>query len=174
MMMNSAFNEFLTSEYMMLIMEIVINFRKFIFSCFFFLNDDFLKTFAFSILVLNIVQYYQITGSKTKQYIVQGLYVCFIILLALEPYITDWNGLDIVEWMMLAPYIIVSILGSFLKTTEWGQKWLNYYMLVIFYTAVSVILCLLIPELGYWWAILIYAVLLVLFANLGGQYANEY
>lgn len=168
-----ALNDFLTSNFMVVLMSIVIAFRQFIFAAMFFVNNDFLKTLAFSLLVINLTQYYDLKESPMR-YAVRVLYALFLILIAIEPFITDWNGINFLEWLMLIPYIIVAFLGTWVKTTEFGQKYLNYYMLVIYYTILSVCLCLIIPALGYWWAVLIYAVILVLLANVGANYGNEY
>lgn len=168
-----SLNDFLTSNFMIVIMSIVIAFRQFIFSLMFFVNNDFLKTLAFSLLVINLIQYYDIKESPLRN-VVRCLYCCFLILIAIEPYITDWEGINFLEWLMLIPYIVVAILGTWIKTTEFGQKYLNYYMLTLYYSLISICLCLIIPALGYWWAVLLYVIILVILANVGGQYSIEY
>lgn len=156
-----------------IIFTIVVTFRDFIFAVMFWVNTPFLKSLSFSLLMINLIQYFSVQNAKVSKYVTQALYLIFVILQFLLPYYYQEFQLEWYEWLMLIPYIAVAFLGILIKYTEFGRKWLNYYMMCLYYGAISIITCIFFPAMGVWWGCLIFTIISIIWSNVGALYSVE-
>jgi hypothetical protein len=156
-----------------IVFGIISAFQKLVYATMFWVNTPFLKSLSFSLFMINLIQYFHVQQAKTQKYIVQGFYLFYILLSFILPYWDRDFHLAWWEWVLLGPFLIVAFAGIIVRYTQWGQKWLNYYMMNIYYALLSILATALFPEWGVWWACLIFTLLSIMWANIGGLWQSE-
>jgi hypothetical protein len=156
-----------------LVFSIVIAFRNLVHVCMFWVNTPFLKTLSFSLFMINLIQYFETQKTNVQKYLTQALYLVYILLSFLLPYYERDFQIFWWEWILLVPFVLVGFLGIIIRFTEFGRKYLNYYMMNLYYGAISVIACAFFPEMGIWWGCLIFTIISIVFANIGGLWQHE-
>jgi hypothetical protein len=123
--------------------------------------------------MINLIQYFDVQHAKVGKILSQFFYGIYVLITFLLPYYQEEFQLEWWEWILLIPFLLVAFVGTFLKFTEFGRKWLSYYAMHIYYTVIAVFACIFIPEFGIWWACLIFSILSLILSNLGGLWKND-
>jgi len=139
----------------------------------FWVNTPFLKSMSFSLFMINLIQYFNVQKANVQKYLTQAFYLLYVLLSFLLPYYEREFQLNWFEWILIFPFLLVAFAGVLIKFTEWGKKYLNYYMMNLYYGAISIFACLFFPSMGVWWGCLIFTILSIMFANVGGLWRNE-
>ena len=155
------------------IFTVIALFQEILYTVIFWVNTPFLKTLTFSLFMINAIQYFDVQHAKFSKILMQILYAVYCIFSFLLPYYQIEFNLLWYEWLMLVPFFLVAFLGTFLKFTEFGRRWLSYYMMHLYYTIIAVIACLLFPWMGIWYGVLIFSVISLIFSNVGGLWKAD-
>jgi len=146
---------------------IAVGFRYAINYIMFFVNDNFLKSVCFSLLMLNLIQFLGINSKKWKKLTVQFVYLSFIFLEIIGPFIANIPALEWYQWILLFPIIFVISFGFFVKYMHPKYRfWFDYSHIHLYYTIILVVYCLLLPESGNFIVVMLYSAILYIIANL--------
>lgn len=150
------------------LIQMISGISHFINTILFFVEPNFLKSIAFSILILNVIQicdHSQKIGWKRTILVFYGIYC----LVSFFP--SDLAYLEYMTWyemVLFIPYILVIFAGGIIKMTAFGKKFLNNYAIFGYYVLVTAMYIIFVPTSGLWYIFVPYAVVLFILANIGG------
>lgn len=138
---------------------------EWILSLFFFVNVEILRLFALSFVILNLNKLFAIRkpGAKWTISILYGLY-CVLKIVPIRNFMIYF---DVSQFVVVLPYFALLVLPGILSKTAFGQVYLHYYMICVYYVLINSIWLYLIPNDGnivYMW---IFCVLFIVIAQLG-------
>lgn len=138
---------------------------------FFWLETNFLIALSFSLFMSNVIRYFRVQHAKKTAILVQVVYIVYLfgniaVSLYYVPLQMEWW-----EWILTSPYLLVAFFYGLLKTTKTGRWLFNYWNMHIYYILLSIPFCIM--NGGIWWGSLIYALILLIFSNLGGLYREK-
>jgi len=160
--------DILTSAFLTSFMTVIWAFNEFIKVLIFWVNTEFLKALTFSLIMQNVIHYFEMNKNKVLYWLSMIFYMVFLLATFLLPYYYNYMFLKWWEWLMLIPYIIGALLGTWLKYTQFGKEWLNYYRMCLYYVIISVLWCLFVPSAGNWVLCLVFGIIVFLMGNIGG------
>ena len=165
--------EIIFNAFFIALFTIIGLFQQIIFTVIFWVYTPFLKTLTFSLLMINLIQYFDVQHAKVGKILSQLFYGIYVLITFLLPYYEEQFQLEWWEWILLIPFLLVAFVGTFLKFTEFGRRWLSYYAMHIYYTVIAVFTCIFIPEWGIWYGCLIFSIISLIFSNIGGLWKND-
>ena len=148
-------------------------FQQIVYTVIFWVYTPFLKTLTFSLLMINLIQYFDVNHAKVGKVLSQVFYGLYCLISFLLPYYEEQFQLEWWEWILLVPFLLVAFVGTFLKFTMFGRRFLNYFAMHLYYTVIAVFACIFIPVLGVWWGCLLFSMICLVLSNIGGLWKDD-